>query len=156
MPSPELRIIDKCHIYSSFALGTAKMTVNTPMAPAMGTMIRATEPLGIKTKVESNTIATIMPQAPAFCATVIQAPPHLRLQGLRKASLKRCKRCVSLTLKWFTPYLSSSIFCMASSIMSGVTIGSKRRMVLPSLETKNLPKFQRMASPWSKPVPVFW
>ena len=95
---------------SSFALGTAKITVNTPMAPTMGTMMRATEPLGM----------------------------------------------VSLRLKRFAPYLSSSIFCMASSIMSGVTIGSKRMMVLPSLETKNLPKFQRMASPWSKPVPVFW
>ena len=61
---------------SSFALGTAKMTVNTPMAPTMGTMMRATEPLGIKTKVESKTIATMMPQAPAFCATVI--PPRRR------------------------------------------------------------------------------
>ena len=63
-------------IYSSLALGTAKTTVNTPMAPAMGTMIRATEPLGIKTNVESSTIATIMPQAPAFCAMVI--PPRRR------------------------------------------------------------------------------
>ena len=52
--------------YSSFALGTAKMTVSTPTAPAMGTMIRATEPFGINTKVESSTIATMMPQAPAF------------------------------------------------------------------------------------------
>ena len=63
-------------IYSSLALGTAKTTVSTPTAPAMGTMIRATEPLGIKTKVESSTIATMMPQAPAFCATVI--PPRRR------------------------------------------------------------------------------
>ena len=62
--------------YSSFALGTAKMTVNTPMASTMGTMMRAKEPLGIKTKVESNTIATMMPQAPAFCAMVI--PPRRR------------------------------------------------------------------------------
>ena len=62
--------------YSSFALGTAKMTVSTPTAPAMGTMIRATEPLGIKTNVESNTIATIIPQALAFCAKVI--PPRRR------------------------------------------------------------------------------
>lgn len=61
---------------SSFALGTAKMTVSTPMAPTMGTMMRATEPLGIKTKVESSTIATMMPQALAFCATVI--PPRRR------------------------------------------------------------------------------
>ena len=61
---------------SSFALGTAKMTVSTPMAPTMGTMMRATEPLGMKTKVESSTIATMMPQAPAFCATVI--PPRRR------------------------------------------------------------------------------
>ncbi len=66
--------------YSSFALGTIKMTVNTPMAPMMGTMmgtmIRATEPFGINTKMESSTIATMMPQAPAFCATVI--PPRRR------------------------------------------------------------------------------
>ena len=62
--------------YSSFALGTAKMTVNTPMAPAMGTIMRATEPLGMKTNVESSTITTMMPQAPAFCATFI--PPRRR------------------------------------------------------------------------------
>ena len=62
--------------YSSFALGTAKMTVSTPMAPTMGTMMRAIEPLGIRTKVESKTIATMMPQAPTFCATVI--PPRRR------------------------------------------------------------------------------
>ena len=61
---------------SSFALGTAKITVSTPTAPAKGTMIRATEPFGINTKVDSSTIATIMPQAPAFCATVI--PPRRR------------------------------------------------------------------------------
>ena len=53
--------------YSSFALGTAKMTVSTPMAPTMGTMMRATEPLGIKTKVESSTIATMMPHAGFLC-----------------------------------------------------------------------------------------
>lgn len=62
--------------YSSFALGTAKITVSTPTAPEMGTMMRATESLGIKTKVESKTIATMIPQAPAFCATVI--PPRWR------------------------------------------------------------------------------
>ena len=44
---------------------------------------------------------------------------------------------------------------MSASISSGDTIGSKRRMVLPSLETKNLPKFHLIASPFSNPLPVF-
>ena len=58
------------------------MTTRTHMAPAMGTMTRATEPCGIKTKTESNTIAVMMPQAPAFCAIVI--PPQ--------ASHRHCRR----------------------------------------------------------------
>ena len=73
----KIRVGKASTIYSSsLALGTAKMTVSTPIAPTMGTMMRATEPLGMKTKVESSTIATIMPQAPAFCARVI--PPRRR------------------------------------------------------------------------------
>ena len=70
--------IDYCNgqVLVFLCIRQAKMTVSTPMAPTMGTMMRATEPLGIKTKVERSTIATIMPQAPAFCATVI--PPRRR------------------------------------------------------------------------------
>ena len=69
--------------YSSFlALGTANITVRIPAAPAMGTMIFATESLGIKNKTESSTIAAIMPQAPAFCAKVI--PPRRRAAALRQ------------------------------------------------------------------------
>ena len=59
-------------------------------------------------------------------------------------------------LVWGRGYHSASIRWMSSSNASGDTIGSKRRMVLPSLETRNLPKFHLMALPFSKPLPVFW
>lgn len=59
---------------SSLALGTANITVRIPAAPAMGTMIFATESLGIKNITESSTIAAMMPHALAFCAKII--PPR--------------------------------------------------------------------------------
>jgi hypothetical protein len=40
----------------------------------MGTIILATDPAGINTNVDSSTMATIIPTAPAFCDTVI--PPR--------------------------------------------------------------------------------
>ena len=48
--------------------------VSTPMAPAMGTMMRATEPMGINTKVDNSTMITITPMAPAFWVAVM--PPR--------------------------------------------------------------------------------
>lgn len=63
-----------CHSSSFLALGTKNITVKAPTAPAVGTMMRAMDPAGMKTKVESSTIAVIMPTAPAFCVAVI--PPR--------------------------------------------------------------------------------
>ncbi len=63
---------------------------------------------------------------------------------------------VSIVESFIVLYHSANIRWISASNASGDTIGSKRRMVLPSLETRNLPKFHLMASPFSKPVPVFW
>lgn len=61
--------------HSSFlALGTKNITVSAPTAPAMGTMILATEPAGINTKVDNRTMAAITPTAPAFWVDVM--PPR--------------------------------------------------------------------------------
>ena len=59
---------------SSLAFGTAKATTIMPIAPTAGTMIRATDPAGMKAKVESSTMKTMIPIAPAFCAKVM--PPN--------------------------------------------------------------------------------
>ena len=59
---------------SFFAFGTQKITVRAPTAPVTGTMIRATEPAGMKTKVESSTMTVITPTALAFCVAVM--PPR--------------------------------------------------------------------------------